>query len=74
MKINPAIRELICQYCEREYPVWYTENELWNKLIQESEEEIHFLCPACFTKLYEKRIKKQTHWKLLIPTRENSGV
>lgn len=76
--MNKSKEELLCQECDRKYPVWYTENEPWNMLVYALEAEIgipvNYLCPTCFTMLYEKRIKKPHAWKLLIPTRENRGV
>ncbi len=69
MKINvknKAKRELLCQECNREYPVWYAENSLWNLLVQH-DYNIQFLCPTCFANLIQKISKKKITWKLYIP-------
>lgn len=53
-KKNMALaRELLCQICEMGYPVWYAPNDLWNKVVRDSEgnEQYHFLCPTCFAGL-----------------------
>jgi hypothetical protein len=44
--------ELLCQNCDRGYPVWFAPDELWNKVAREDE---HFLCPTCFAVLAEAR-------------------
>lgn len=45
-------RELLCQLCSRECPVWYAPNEMWNAVVRD---EHHFLCPTCFTRLAAQR-------------------
>jgi hypothetical protein len=34
MKANPGKRELLCEYCLADYPVWFTPNKFWNKVIR----------------------------------------
>lgn len=58
-EILPAERELLCQRCNREYPVWLTSNELWNQVQREGE---HFFCPTCFAVLAEERDVIPTAW------------
>jgi hypothetical protein len=43
-------RELLCQVCNREYPVWFAPNELWNAVVRLSDgsDRWPFLCPTCF--------------------------
>ena len=53
--IKPLVRELLCQRCEQEYPVWFAPDELWNNVCRNySGNEIHFLCLTCFAVLAEK--------------------
>lgn len=59
--IGPADKELLCQRCVREYPVWFCPNELWNQVQREGE---HFFCPTCFAVLAEERGIKPTAWFL----------
>lgn len=58
-KIKPAIRELLCQRCDEEYPVWFCRSEIWNKVHREDE---HFLCLTCFAILAEERGLVPTAW------------
>ena len=66
--IQPAIRELLCQRCDSEYPVWYAPNELWNQVQRDGE---HFFCPTCFAVLAEERGIETTAWRLTLETEEN---
>lgn len=65
-------RELLCQRCGHDYPVWFVSNELWNAVIrggakggEESPEE-NFLCPSCFAMLAGERgaVRPNTIWRL----------
>jgi len=42
--------ELICERCDRDYPIWYTENPIWNETIRDdvAGDSFAFLCPTCF--------------------------
>lgn len=31
---EPELRELLCQKCGRDYPVWFAPNELWNRVAE----------------------------------------
>lgn len=62
---EPEIRELLCQKCGRDYPVWFAPNELWNRV---AEGKFHFLCMDCFGLLAESQGIKPTAWML---TEEN---
>ena len=46
-------RELLCQMCGRDYPIWYAPNDLWNAVMrygdQGNADEYDFVCPTCFT-------------------------
>jgi len=65
MSIKPKkeIEECICQICGRDYPVWFTDNTLWNSVCGD---KIHFLCLDCFAILADKRSEKNGVWKLSI--------
>jgi len=43
-----------CQMCSRDNPVWYAENELWNKVAPPK----GIICPICFKQL---AIEKELH-------------
>jgi hypothetical protein len=52
-------RELLCELCEREHPIWSADNELWNKVLRGGErgnaDEYSFVCPTCFMTLAVER-------------------
>ena len=62
----PATRELLCQQCNKDYPVWFAPNELWNAVTDHLEEKpyIQFLCPTCFALLAEEKLGEEFIWKL----------
>lgn len=68
------VRELLCQRCDREYPVWSAPNDLWNRVVRDHGGDGYgarplrdrFLCPSCFGMLAEERGIKVTPW-LLVP-------
>lgn len=64
--MKPAERELLCQNCGRDYPVWFTVNELWNAVTDHKSEkpEIQFLCLNCFAFLAEEKTGRQFIWEL----------
>jgi hypothetical protein len=70
-RLERPIRELLCQRCNQEYPVWYAPNELWNLVQQEDE---HFFCPTCFAILAEERGIRTTAWKLMLETEQDLAV
>lgn len=51
--------EDICQRCAGANVVWFTDNELWNRVIGES----GILCPSCFVQMAEAK-GINTAWKL----------
>lgn len=63
VEVVTFLRELLCQQCGRDYPVWFAPNELWNAAIRVGE---HFLCPTCFALLAEQREAVGPHaiWRL----------
>jgi hypothetical protein len=69
--MRPAVRELLCQYCNQEYPVWFAPNDLWNAVQQKGE---HFLCLTCFANLAEQRGIKTTGWKLITETEADGDL
>ena len=64
--MNPAKRELLCQRCDRDYPVWFAPNELWNRVTDHLSEKpfIRFLCLNCFAFLAEETFGENFIWKL----------
>ena len=53
--------EKICERCNGHNPVWFTDNELWNKHCA----DYIFLCPICFIEIAEANGEKVTGWELL---------
>ncbi len=45
-------RELLCQMCGRDYPIWSADNDLWNAVmrggVKGSPDDYDFVCPTCF--------------------------
>lgn len=66
-----AIRELLCQRCGKDYPVWCAPNELWNRVQRDGE---HFFCLTCFAILAEERGVKTTAWKLELETEADGAL
>jgi hypothetical protein len=66
MKANPGKRELLCEYCLADYPVWFTPNKFWNKVIRREDgtDRWQFLCPSCFANLAERMGIVPTAWML----------
>lgn len=54
--MSPAVCELLCQQCGREYCVWATlDHGLWNAVAATSgDPPIHFLCMDCFADIAER--------------------
>jgi len=50
MKHKHEIIELVCQRCDRDYPIWFTQNDTWNKVIRDevAGDDFEYLCPTCF--------------------------
>lgn len=65
------LRELLCQKCGRDYPIWFAPNELWNKIVRDGE---HFLCMDCFALTAESRGVDPTAWMLSEENLELSHV
>lgn len=44
-------RELLCDICRRDYPIWSAPNDLWNAVMRDDEgrDQHQFVCPTCFT-------------------------
>lgn len=59
-------RELLCESCDSDYPVWYVANEIWNLIIRDEKgnESFQFLCPTCFAELANKQFVESPIWKL----------
>lgn len=53
--------ERVCQQCHRENVCWYTDNELWNKVIGSPN---GILCLNCFCEIAEKTLKIEPIWQL----------
>jgi len=61
-------RELLCEICDRDYPVWFAPSDLWNRVIRGGtkggDEMYAFLCPTCFATLAEIAGVETTGWML----------
>lgn len=57
-------RECICEECGAKYPVWFTDNVLWNMTTGHPNTRIDFLCLNCFAFLAEKQGIKNLTWYL----------
>lgn len=59
-------RELLCEKCGHEHPVWFAPNAVWNAVIRGGDpgasDEFSFLCPTCFIVLAEERGMRPTGW------------
>lgn len=70
-------RELLCQRCGREHPVWFAPNAAWNPVVrrENGSDEFPFLCPTCFIVLAEERgVMPVGGWLVEPrPERENGG-
>lgn len=64
--MNPSEREGLCQQCGKEYPVWFTSNDLWNAVTDHRSEKpfIHFICLNCFAFLAEEKLGISPVWEL----------
>lgn len=67
-------RELLCEICDRDYPVWYAPNPLWNKVMRapdgrEASERVSFVCPTCFTMEARRKGIKGVAWVLSLEQR-----
>lgn len=52
-EVKKEKRELLCEVCDHDYPIWYAPNPIWNKIMRwpdgrEASEKISFICPTCF--------------------------
>lgn len=63
MNFDEQYKELICQKCGQDYPVWFCSNELWNQIVENNE---HFLCLTCFASTAEARGLKPKAWFLSV--------
>lgn len=59
-------RELHCEDCDQDYPVWAAPNELWNKVVREPANAAGvtepFLCLTCFALRAERHGIVPTAW------------
>lgn len=55
-----------CQLCNRDYPVWFAPNPLWNKVMRDpiKGDKYQFLCLDCFALEAEKQGIVPTAWVL----------
>ena len=54
-------KELVCEKCGRDYPIWFGENDKWNKV---AGDDIDFLCMDCFALMYEEVLGEDAIWEL----------
>ena len=66
-EVNQAVRELLCQKCGVEHSIWFATSKTWNKLLRDKigYDKYDFLCPNCFTLMYEEKFGKQI-WGMFI--------
>lgn len=84
MTLQQPERELLCQKCEQDYPIWYCDNFLWNPVTALIEEQtnvrVSFLCLNCFAFYCEQAVLVGENadckiiWKLEIGTRNDAVV
>ena len=65
------VRECLCMLCDKEYPVWYADNEIWNAVMRypdgrEASEKIPFVCISCFIKEAERLKTDVRVWHLSV--------
>jgi hypothetical protein len=49
-------RELLCDLCDRDYPVWFAPHDVWNAVVRQGGvDEWAFLCPLCFSLIADER-------------------
>lgn len=55
--LNHGPRELLCMVCNRDYPVWFAPNEVWNPVMRRADgsDEYPFICTGCFAGIAAKR-------------------
>lgn len=69
--MNDTRRELLCEKCSNDYPVWAGPNDLWNLLAK----EYQFLCPTCFALILEKQHNVKTVcWKIMPQEHESPDL
>ena len=66
-------KELQCDRCASDYPIWFTDNDSWNIIAQDKYGNAfyHFLCLNCFANLYDKKFERQV-WELKISDLEQN--
>jgi hypothetical protein len=84
MKIQKPKRELLCQRCGHDYPIWYCDHFLWNPVAEYIEKQtnvqISFLCMNCFALYCEKAVITGENpdckiiWKLEIGTHNDAAL
>lgn len=52
--------EDFCQECKKQNPVWWIDNDLWNKYVKPKE---RILCPTCFVRLIISDNAKTEGWE-----------
>lgn len=63
-KASGAHPEDICIKCGRQNAVWFTDNEVWNRVI-DAEHRYLTLCPVCFIQEAESKGLLPTGWKIV---------
>lgn len=81
--MNAAEKELLCQKCSGEYPIWYCDHFLWDPIAERLEKDtgvsIHFLCLNCFAGCC-REVVIETHpdckiiWKLEVGGRGDAQI
>ncbi len=58
--------DLVCQECGGDNPIWFTDNDVWNRVMggpDQRDDPGGVLCPPCFIAAAE-RVHGQRAWKL----------
>ena len=84
IELQQPKRELLCQKCGQDYPIWYCDNFLWNPVAGFVEEQMNvrvsFLCLNCFAFSCEQAVLVGENsdckiiWKLSIGTHNDAKV
>ena len=81
--MDRAKRELLCQNCSCEYPVWYCAHYFWTPVAAQLEKDtgvpVHFLCLNCFAEYAAQMVTEDNPdcrviWKLEIGGREDASI
>lgn len=65
---NGTAREGLCQVCDRDYPVWFAPNPLWNRVMRDGVrakgDMYAFICPTCFANIADEQNGEPLTWTM----------